>query len=325
MPEGPEVRRYAASLARVLESERIVEVAARTKNARAWIASRPDIFCGRRVSQVRAHGKNLYAQIEGGFYFYSHLMMWGRWTIEENTDRVLEHKERIRDRRERARISTQTHHAILLSAPVFEVGEGQAREQVETLKLLGPDILPYEDDGDFDEHEFLKRLLNEENTSREIGSALLDQTICAGIGNYLRAEMLFECKINPWTKIDELSAVELRCLCETIPGVASRAYEQEGVTVDDESRQRMREDASLVYTSSSDWGTRHYTFRRTNLPCLRCGDTIKQKRQVTRVLDDGDKTRIIYFCPTCQNVPLEEKPKRPSTRNAPRKSAKTSD
>ena len=229
MPEGPEVRRHAAALARVLEGEQIVEFAARTKNARAWIAAHPDIMCGRRVLQVRAHGKNLHAQIEGGFYFYSHLMMWGRWTIEaRDEDRVLKRddrvcEERVRDKRERARISTKNHHAILLSAPVFEVGEGDARQQIETLKLLGPDILPYEDDGDFDDHEFLKRLLNSENAGREIGAALLDQTICAGIGNYLRAEILFECKLDPWTKIDELSAEETRGLCDTIPRVAAQA------------------------------------------------------------------------------------------------------
>lgn len=312
MPEGPEVRRHAVAIARVLENQPIVEFAARTKNARVWLAARPDIFCGRRVLSIRAHGKNIVARIEGGFYFYSHLMMWGRWTIEENSeDRVLE-----RDRRERARISTASHHAILLSAPVFEVGQGDARQQIETLRLLGPDILPYEDDGDWDEPEFLRRLFSEENASREIGAALLDQTICAGIGNYLRAEILFECRINPWTKITELSADEMRCLCDTIPRVASQTYLQNGVTVDEQSRERMRSDASLVYNAASDWGTHHYTFRRTNLPCLRCGESIRQKRQVTRVLEDGDeKSRIIYFCPSCQNVAVELKAKRSSTRS----------
>ena len=111
-----------------------------------------------------------------------------------------------------------------------------------------------------------------------------------------------------------ISADDLRCLCDTIPKVAAQAYRQEGATVDEESRQRMRDDDSLVYSRVSDWGTRHYTFRRTNLPCLRCGDKIRQKRQVTRVLDDEEKSRIIYFCPTCQSVAPEEKPKKSSTR-----------
>ncbi len=72
----------------------------------------------------------------------------------------------------------------------------------------------------------------------------------------------------------------------------------------------MRRDDRLVYRPGSKWGMSHWVFRRTNLPCLVCGDTIRQKRQVTREDEDGDKERIIYFCPTCQNVPVEAKRRR---------------
>ena len=51
-------------------------------------------------------------------------------------------------------------------------------------------------------------------------------------------------------------------------------------------------------------GRGHAVFRRTNLPCLQCGEKIKQKRQTTFKSEDeqDDKTRIIYFCPRCQKV-----------------------
>ena len=333
MPEGPEVRRYAVQLAQVLDDQKIVEISARTKAAKAWLLENPDALIGRRVTRVRAHGKNLWAQIEGGFYFYSHLMMWGRWQIDENNsdesdndesdNRVLEreervHEERVRDRRERARIATNTHHAILMSAPVFEIGSGDPRD-IEYLRALGPDILPYEDDGVWDEHEFTRRLLSSEKSeggAREIGAALLDQTICAGIGNYLRAEMLLLCKINPFARIAELTRHELDCLTQEIPRVASFAYQNNGATASEAQREQMRNDSALVYAPGREYGTRHLAFRRTNLPCLFCGDTIRQKRQVTRVIDDEEKSRIIYFCPTCQNVPIETKTKKSSTRKA---------
>jgi endonuclease VIII len=41
---------------------------------------------------------------------------------------------------------------------------------------------------------------------------------------------------------------------------------------------------------------------------LECGETIRQKRQFTREMEDGEKTRIIYFCPKCQNTTVELKP-----------------
>jgi formamidopyrimidine-DNA glycosylase len=139
---------------------------------------------------------------------------------------------------------------------------------------------------------------------------LLDQTICAGIGNYLRAEILYECRLDPWRAIENLSDADLECLCRVVPLMARRALQNGGATVEDEHRERMRGDSSLVYVPEREYGTRHYVFRRTNLPCLRCGDTIRQLRQTTRVLDDEEKTRIIYFCPTCQSTSVPLKPAR---------------
>ena len=64
-----------------------------------------------------------------------------------------------------------------------------------------------------------------------------------------------------------------------------------------------------MYAPGREYGTRHYVYRRTNLPCLVCGTLIRQKRQVTRQQDeteDGEeKERIIYFCPCCQNTTVE--------------------
>lgn len=82
MPEGPEVRRHADTLHAALTGEPIVTLTARTRVARAWLAERPEAFPGRRVERVFAHGKNLIGLVEGDLYFYSHLLMWGRWLVE---------------------------------------------------------------------------------------------------------------------------------------------------------------------------------------------------------------------------------------------------
>ena len=255
---------------------------------------------GRRVESVRSRGKNLVGRIEGGYYFYSHLMMWGRWHVFDNAEPLEV------DRRERARLTVADATAILFSAPVFELGEGDPFQSDEYLRSLGPDSLPYPGEGPFDAARFAARLHSTPHRHRTIGAALLDQTIVAGIGNYLRAEILFECRLDPWRRVSEMSGGELACLCETLPAVVARAYATAGATVPDEAQARMRTDSALVYNPESDWGTRHWVFRRTNLPCLVCGEPIRQKRQVTREDEDGDKERIIYFCPVCQgtSVPL---------------------
>src|SRR5690349_14998257 len=152
MPEGPEVRKYADALDAALTGHAIVSLQARTKDARKWLQDNEPRLVGRRVERVVSHGKHLLGYIEGDFFFHSHLMMWGRWQTFEKLIKLPE-----KDRRERARIVVEGAAAILLSAPIFNVGEGDPYKQIEILATLGPDALPYH--GPFKRAEFLRRLL----------------------------------------------------------------------------------------------------------------------------------------------------------------------
>lgn len=294
MPEGPEVRKYADALDEALTGRSIISLQARTREARKWLQENEQRICGRRVERIVSHGKHLIGYIEGDFFFHSHLMMWGRWqTFASDLPE--------RDRRERARIVVARGAAVLLSAPIFNAGEGDPYKLVEMLGTLGPDALPYR--GRFNRAEFLRRLL--EYKDETIGAALLNQRIVAGLGNYLRAEILFSCKINPWLRVGELGERQLTCLSKTIPRLTRDAY-QRSATASDKDRQRMASDPSLVYQPGREMGTRHLVFRRTNLPCLRCNQKIRQLRQRTTPLeeDDEERTRIVYFCAKCQGVEI---------------------
>lgn len=335
MPEGPEVRKYADALDALLSGRALKSIEARTREAKAWLNDNGDRLVGRRVLRVTSHGKHLLGFIQGGFYFHSHLMMWGRWQtfLENNKIRTARSSDRVmntspargnngslamlpaeKDRRERARILVSGGAAILFSAPIFDVGKGDPYQQIENLSSLGPDVLPVK--GKFNKREFRRRLLLPEHLDITIGAALLNQQILAGLGNYLRAEVLFNCGLNPWRKVGELSEGELRCLGRTAPELSLRAY-LSSATATETDRNRMSDDKSLVYQAGREYGTRHLVFRRTNLPCLRCGEVIKQLRQPTYNSglpkdtngNDGDenseaeRTRIVYFCPQCQKVP----------------------
>jgi formamidopyrimidine-DNA glycosylase len=221
-------------------------------------------------------------------------MMWGRWQTFEKPIGLPE-----KDRRERARIVVEGAAAILFSAPIFNVGEGDPYARIEILATLGPDALPYH--GPFKRAEFLRRLL--EHKDETIGAALLNQRIVAGLGNYLRAEVLFNCKLNPWRTVGDLTERNLSCLSKTVPTLTRDAYNR-GATAAEEDRKRMASDPSLVYQPGREYGTRHMVFRRTNLPCLRCGEKIRQLRQKTiqNQEDEEERTRIVYFCAKCQGT-----------------------
>ena len=293
MPEGPEVRKYADALDEVLSGRVILSLEARTREARKWLEHNEQHLIGQRVERVVSHGKHLIGYIAHDFFFHSHLMMWGRWqTFSEPPEK---------DRRERARIVVEGGVAILLSAPIFNVGQGDPYKQIEILPTLGPDVLPYR--GRFDRQEFHRRLFLTQYQDETIGAALLNQQIVAGLGNYLRAEILFNCKLNPWLTVRELSKRNVSCLTRSIPQLAGDAYKR-GATATDSDRERMASDPALVYQPGREYGTRHLVFRRTNLPCLRCGEAIRQLRQKTIQSDDEDaeRTRIVYFCAQCQGV-----------------------
>ena len=149
----------------------------------------------------------------------------------------------------------------------------------------------------FDRREFQRRLFLPQHQEETIGAALLNQQIVAGLGNYLRAEILFACGLNPWLTIRELAKRNVSCLTRSIPLLALDAY-QRGATAPESDRRRMAADPALVYQPGREYGTRHLVFRRTNLPCLRCGEAIRQLRQKTIQITDADeeRTRIVYFC-----------------------------
>lgn len=324
MPEAPEVRKYADLLAKALVGKRITAFSARTKQAKAWLSANEPALIGLKIEQVFARGKNIVGVIEDDFYFYSHQMMWGRWEIHSGTE------ELAKDRRERARITADGVTAILMSAPVFEIGRGDPLKTVPYLKSLGPDVLTYGEV--FNAAEFRKRLLKRRNKTRTLGDVLLDQQIAAGIGNYLRAEIMFLAKLNPWMAVKELSTADIDLLCDLIPRVCNQAYTENGTTVTPKLKKRMKTDETLVYVPGKEYGTRHYVFRRTNLPCLICATPVKQLRQTvtpadappivsvapslkverkgktTEIADkeprdeDEEKSRIVYFCPSCQGV-----------------------
>jgi formamidopyrimidine-DNA glycosylase len=314
MPEGPEVRKFADELASALKDKYIIGISARTKKSREWLDKHPNQLHGKKLLDIFAYGKNLIGIIDGPYFFYSHQMMWGHWEV------IVGAPPTLVDRRERARIVVEDATAILMSAPVFEIGEGDPFEKVSYLHELGPNALLYPGEK-FETEEFLKRLTGELNFNRTIGSALLDQTIVAGLGNYLRAEILFEAKLDPWRTVRSLSKNEIAAVSHLVPLVTERAYTK-GATVTEAQREKMRNDSTLVYVPGKEYGTRHYVFRRTNLPCLICGTPIKQMRQETgpvktEVVDksgnaqNGDeeeeKTRIIYFCQKCQQVTVPAK------------------
>jgi len=89
---------------------------------------------------------------------------------------------------------------------------------------LGPDIFSQETTISV----FSKRLRNK--CTWNITKALMNQSVIAGIGNYIKAESLWLAEINPLMSISDISDSNIKLLYQAIRDVAFTSYDNGGAT-----------------------------------------------------------------------------------------------
>jgi endonuclease VIII len=244
VPEGDSLHRAARRL-QVLVGER-VEV--ETPHPRAAVKGLAERLDGKRLEAVEAVGKNLLLRFEGGLVVRSHLRMNGRWRVER--------RGAARRGKPWLVLRGAEHEAVLWNGAVLELVGGRGAPR------LGPDIL-----GEPPDYETMLRRLRAGPQDREVGDALLDQRLVAGIGNLWRAEALWEAQVSPWRPLDELGDDELRAMLEAAHALMRTALDG-------------RRPPRRVY-------------RRVGRPCPRCGGIVRSAPQ-------GEHARTTYWCPDCQ-------------------------
>ena len=256
MPEGDTIRSAANRIAAALIDKDIESI--QTPHPRFGKDRWPDRLSGRRVRAVDAHGKHLLMRFEGGLTIHSHLRMGGAWGIYPRGKRWHRGAHRAW-----LVIRTADHEVVQFDGPVLELmTDGRSRFD-KRIALLGPDVLAPE----FDDAAFLRRVRDDDQT-RTLGDALLDQRIVAGIGNIWKAEGCWAAQIDPWRRLAEVSDDEaLAVIHATRPGMQRSATEG------------FPKDVKI--------------YKRTGTPCPRCGTKISARGQ-------GDDNRTTYWCPGCQ-------------------------
>nr|WP_163503254.1 endonuclease VIII [Halomonas socia] len=272
MPEGPEIRRAADRLGKLLVDRPLVDV---------WLAF-PELqrsaatLVGQRISAVDSWGKALLTRFEDGRVLYSHNQLYGRWMLHArdkppNTTRSL-----------RLRLTTATHAASLYSASDISLhDDAAALDEHPFLRRLGPDLLTHQ----VTPEDVMARLLTPRFRRRGLGGLLLDQRCYAGIGNYLRSEMLFFAGLRPDRRPESLAENELQRLAEAMVAIMAQAYREAGVT----NRSEWREALQQAGLPRRVW--RHAVFDRAGESCHACGAFI-EKHSVA--------SRRLYLCPSCQ-------------------------
>jgi endonuclease VIII len=250
LPEGDTIWRTAVALRRRIEGKVVTD-------ARPAAIAR---LKGRRVERVEPNGKHLLMRFEGGIALHSHMRMTGSWHLYRPGERWRQPQWRAT-----AVLSFDDVVAVCFAAPVMElVGDVQA-----PVAHLGPDILV----DPFDLDAVIRRARRSEAPT--LGELLLEQRVCAGIGNIYKCEALWALELDAWMPPAELDDGKLRRLYLT-------------------ARDLMRR--NLVTPIG---GYRHAVHGRGGRPCPRCGTPIRIRAQ-------GRQARLTYFCPRCQGEPARK-------------------
>jgi endonuclease-8 len=260
MPEGDTIHYAARRIRAVLEGHVPDELA--TPHRRFARDRWPERLAGQAVRSVDAHGKHLFLRFEGGLTIHSHLRMTGSWRVFDRGARWSRSPGRawlVARRGDR--------EVVQFDGPVLELMTDSRTRFDRRIAGLGPDILAA--DG-FDEARFLRRL-REDDPTRPIGDAMIDQRILAGIGNLWKVEGCFEAGIDPWRPAGTVS-------------------DEEALAIARACRPRMQQSALDGHQD------RHrQIYGRAGLPCPRCGP-----ESLIRARGQWDDNRTTYWCPRCQ-------------------------
>ena len=271
MPEGPEIRRAADKIESVLKNKTIEKVEFGLKPLKKY--AKP--LTGTNVLSLETRGKALLTHFDSGTTIYSHNQLYGVWRV------VKRDKLPKTNRQLRLALHTDRHSALLYSASDISVWNTDHIEEHPFLKRIGPDIL----NPNLTWREVAERLESKAFSGRALNSVYLDQAFLAGLGNYLRSEILFAAGIHPSRKVRELTKGQIGKLARATLEISQRSYALQGVTIP-ERRYKALKKQGLSYGKA-----RFFVFSRARQPCHICSTQIE--RSVAN-------SRRIYTCGYCQ-------------------------
>jgi endonuclease-8 len=256
--EGDTIHRNAARIEAALGDTPLQAAVAPNPRSRLRLqAARLSSLSGRRLERADAHGKHLFLRFEGQLTLHCHQGVTGSWHVYERDAwrrRPLDSAWVV--------LSTATATAAEFGGPRLALRTEAELRADPRLRSLGPDLLAPE----FTSERGVSAL-RAVDQARELGDALLDQRVIAGIGNVYKAEGCFAVRVSPWKRLHRLS--------------------------DEHVDQVVLETTRLMRAGLERERGPRAVYRRAGRPCPRCGQRIRSRGQ-------GDANRITYWCPGCQ-------------------------
>ncbi len=230
---------------------------------------------GKRLAAVRTLGKALLLEFAEGQTIYTHNQLYGRWMFcapdrRPDTGRQL-----------RLALSTARKSALLYSASEIDVLAAEDVDSHPFIRRIGLDVLSSGADVD----QVADWIGGRAYAGRQLGHLLLDQSFLAGVGNYLRSEILFVAGLHWSLRPRDLSRGQVLRLAEAIHQLMWRSVRTEGITNTSER---------VVALKRAGWKRRdyrHFVFGRDGQACFDCD---------SEIIKVTVSSRRLYSCTSCQ-------------------------
>jgi endonuclease-8 len=256
MPEGDTVYATAHRLTEALGGVTLVRVDLRHPRM-----STVDLS-GCVLARVVSVGKHLFLRFDNDVSFHCHLGMDGSWRLYSRRPPT----------NHRTRAIVEAPQKFAVGQSLVEMALVSTKDEKKLVGYLGPDLLARDWS---DEHleEAACRLAAD--PGRELGAALLDQAVMAGIGNVYKAELCFLLGVSPWSPVSAIDPEKAVALARKL--LVRNALRRARNTTGDPRR-----------------GRELWVYGGERRGCLRCGGRVHVSRQ---------GTRVAYYCPRCQPGP----------------------
>lgn len=245
MPEGPEVKKTTDGLREFFLNE---EITALDFGSGRYTKKEPIGYSSFRkelpklVTAVGCKGKFIYFVFADGSSMWNTLGMTGWWS------------ETAGYHPRAALYVNDDKHMVYNDMRNFGTFKFVSTydELKKKLNSLGPDLLS--EDVSLD--AFKKSLTKGKRAEKPISQLLMDQSVVSGIGNYLKAEILYSCKISPHRLCRDISDDEFESLLYASRSIMKLSYSTGGATIrnykDTTGKNGMYTRRFAVYNQKSD-------------------------------------------------------------------------
>jgi formamidopyrimidine-DNA glycosylase len=239
MPEGPEVRVIADYLTRYIGGLVTGVYVDEKSKYRGLLPNLDKLKFPLSIHDINTHGKIIIFQFTTGVHFTSQLGMTGRWFLEKkNHSNLWMNIKTPEDIDITLYFDDSRHfglfdiHLDILSFSKKIIGSTGIDFLKVAMKVYSNNIT-YDEKLEIYKTNLQKWTISLRKTKRKIGEVLSDQKIFSGVGNYLRAEIMYYAKVHPERKCCDISSKVNEDIFKETLRIIYESYINKGLTIRD--------------------------------------------------------------------------------------------